>query len=245
MPSMLTLRLVTHGAWRAAALDCEETVFLDAFGNTRDQLDEEYGPYGPQSVFLVVADDDGEVYGHCRLITPGPQGLKTLNDIGRDPWNLDAARVARLAGIDHTQTWDIATLGVRREYRGRSWMISLAIYHGILKAARVNGVDMATAILDLDVQRALNQIDYLTPALPGALAAPYLGSQLSTPVFGRFSQNLDNQRRRNPDAYRLMSMGIGLDGVRVPDDTAFVLTPVVAERRRTDLDEHVLLRAVS
>lgn len=242
---MLSLRLVTHGRARVAALDCEEAVFLEAYGNSRQQLAEEYGPYAAQSVFLVVEDEDGLVHGACRVITPGPAGLKTLDDIGREPWGLDSARVARLAGIDPSRTWDIATLGVRREFRGRSTMVSLALYHGILKAGRVNGVDTATAMLDADVRRVLNQVDYLMPTLPGAVTASYLGSEQTTPVYAHASKVLDAQRRRNPDAYRLMSLGIGLDGVHVPHDSAFVLTPVVAEQPAVDADAGILLRAVS
>lgn len=242
---MLSLRLVTHGRWRAAALDCEEAVFLQAYGNSRDQLAEEYGPYGAQSIFLIVSDEEDTVYGQARIITPGPAGLKTLNDIAGEPWNLDAARVSRLAGVDRNRAWDIATLGVRREFRGRSTMVSLALYHGILKAGRVNGVDTATAILDTDVRRALNLVDYVMPTLPGATTAPYLGSLHSTPVYAHASEVLDAQRRRNPDAYRLMSLGVGLDGVHIPDDSSFVLTPVVAEPVAAADDSIVLLRAVS
>lgn len=242
---MLSLRLVTHGRLRAAALDCEEAVFLQAYGNSRAQLAEEYGPYGAQSIFLIVSDEEGAVYGQARLITPGPAGLKTLNDIAGSPWNLDVERVSRLARIDADRAWDIATLGVRREFRGRSTMVSLALYHGILKAGRVNGVDTATAMLDGDVRRALNLVDYLMPTLPGAVAAPYLGSAGSTPVYAHASEVLDAQRRRNPDAYRLMSLGVGLDGVHIPDDSSFVLTPVVAEPAAVSDDSAVLLRAVS
>lgn len=244
---MLSLKIVTHGEMRRAALDCEEAVFLQAFGNSRQQLDEEYGPYGAQSVFLVVCDETGLVYGQCRLITPGPSGLKTLNDVRERPWGLDVARVARIAGIDPSNAWDIATLGVRSEFRGRSWMISLALYHGILRAGRVNGVTTATAILDDPVRQALNQVDYVMPTLPGASTAPYLGSASSTPVYAHSSVVLDAQRRRNPDAYRLMSLGIGLDGIHIPEDNAFVLTPAIAARRIDDVaaDAGVLLRAVS
>ena len=244
MAGMLSLNLVTHGRARAAALACEQAVFLDAFGNTRELLAEQYGPYGPQSVFLTVSNADGVVLGHCRLISPGPAGLKTVNDLAEAPWSLDPARVVRAAGIDPQRCWDIATLGVRREYRGRTWMIAIALYHGIIKAARINGIEMATAMVDEQIHRALQQIDYLPATLPGARPAPYLGSSRTTPVFARFSSVLDDQRRRNPEAYRLMVLGVGLDGITVPEDAAFVLTPVVQpEPDIVDDDATGLLRA--
>jgi hypothetical protein len=34
---------------------------------------------------------------------------------------------------------------------------------------------------------------------------------------------VDGQRRMNPDAYRLMSLGIGLDGISIPEQSAFEL----------------------
>lgn len=244
MTEMLSLNLVTHGRARAAALACEQSVFLDAFGNTRELLEEQYGAYGPQSVFLTVSNAEGLVLGHCRLIAPGPAGLKTVNDLAEPPWSLDPVRVSRIAGIDPQRCWDIATLGVRREYRGRTWMIAIALYHGIIKAARINGIEMATAMVDEQIHRALQQVDYLPSTLPGARPAPYLGSPQTTPVFARFSAVLDGQRRRNPDAYRLMVLGVGLDGISVPEDSAFVLTPVAQPAAGiADDDRAVLLRA--
>ena len=47
---------------------------------------------------------------------------------------------------------------------------------------------------------------------------------------------LDAQRRMTPDAYRLISLGIGLDGISVPDPTAFELRTqlsVVADAERS------------
>jgi hypothetical protein len=115
MNALLNLHFDPRGDLLEAARQCEEDVFLQAFGNTRSQLDEEYGPYNDQSVFVSVSDDSGHVVGSCRLITPGPAGLKTLNDVARQPWGVDGLRAARAASIDVTRTWDIATLGVRRD----------------------------------------------------------------------------------------------------------------------------------
>ena len=119
------------------------------------QLDEEYGPYDDQSVFVAVSDESGHVVGASRLITPGPAGLKTLNDVGRQPWGIDGLRSASAAQIDISRTWDIATLGVRRGYRGGTLMVGLAMYHGIMKSTRINEVATATAIMDEHAHRVL------------------------------------------------------------------------------------------
>ena len=45
MSTVLTLHFNATGQLREAARDCEADVFLSAFGNTRDQLAEEYDLY--------------------------------------------------------------------------------------------------------------------------------------------------------------------------------------------------------
>jgi hypothetical protein len=222
MESLLYLHFDVVGSLLDAARECEEEVFLSAFGNTREQLDEEYGPYDDQSIFMAVADADGDVLGSCRLIVPGPAGLKTLNDVARSPWHADGYRAALAAGVDSTVAWDIATLGVRRSARGNRMTVASALLHGLAVATRVNQVPSATAILDSQIRRILNSADYIMPALPGLAPAPYLGSAESVPVYAHYAAMLDGQRRSNPDAYRLMTLGIGLDGVSVPGASGFL-----------------------
>ena len=223
--SLLTLHFDVRGALLDAARDCEEEVFLQAFGNTRQQLDEEYGPYSDQSVFAAVSDDAGHVLGACRIITPGPVGLKTLNDLSRAPWGVDGARSARAAGLDAANFWDIGTLGVRRDARGSKTAISLALYHAIIVGTTVNEVAGITAILDEPARRVLSMADFVLPTLPGTRTGEYLGSEASTPVYGHRASVLDAQRRLNPEAYRLMTQGVGLDGISIPAPDAFRLRP--------------------
>lgn len=225
MNALLNLNFDPRGEQLEAARQCEEDVFLQAFGNTRSQLEEEYGPYNDQSVFVSVSDDSGHVVGACRLITPGPAGLKTLNDVAREPWGVDGLRAARAASIDVTRTWDIATLGVRRDYRGPRMMVSIALYHAIMRSTRINEVATATAIMDSHAFQVLADAGYLFSTLPGTSAAPYLGSESSVPVFGHWSGLADAQRRMFPDLYRLITLGIGLDGIAIPDDASFELRP--------------------
>jgi hypothetical protein len=225
MNALLSLHFDPRGDVLEAARQCEEDVFLQAFGNTRSQLDEEYGPYNDQSVFVAVVDDSGQAVGACRLITPGPAGLKTLNDVARAPWGVDGRRSAAAARIDVTRTWDIATLGVRRDYRGPKLNVSIAMYHAIMRATRLNEVATATAILDTHAFRVLADAGYLFSTLPGTSAAPYLGSESSIPVFGHWSGLADAQRRMFPELYRLITLGIGIDGISIPEDDAFRLRP--------------------
>jgi hypothetical protein len=225
MNALLNLHFDVRGELLEAARACEEDVFLQAFGNTRNQLDEEYGPYNDQSVFMVVADDSGEVYGSCRLIRPGAAGLKTLNDIGRHPWGVDGLRSARAGNVEVERTWDLATVGVRSDYRQGGLMVAMALYHGIMKSTRVNEVKTAVSILDQHAYRILTSSGFILNPLPGTGPAEYLGSPKSTPVFGHWSDIADAQRRLNPDAYRMLTLGIGLDGISVPADADFAVKP--------------------
>lgn len=219
---LLSLRMAATSALVEGARDCERAVFLDAFGNTAQQLAAEYGPYDAQSVWLTVSDEAGIVVGECRIIVPGPAGLKSLNDLSRDPWRVDGPRAARAVGADLDRTWDIATLGVRPDQRGSRARVSLALFHGILKAGRANGARTITAIFDEPARRVVSMLGYPLLPLPGTSTAPYLGSQASTPVYFH-SRMLDAVRGNDPDAHRLVTMGIGLDGIDVPAESEWLL----------------------
>lgn len=232
--SLLHLSFNVTGDLLEAARQCEEDVFLKAFGNTREQLDFEYGPYDAQSVFLTVSDSDNVVLAACRIITPGPAGFKTLNDIKGEPWLIDGERSARAAGADLAATWDIATLGVRDTHRGRGVQAAMALYHGILRGAKANEIRSLTAILDEQARRVLAALDYTHLTLPGTSAAPYLGSKSSTPVYYHASM-LDAQRRANPESYRMVIQGRGLEGVSVPEDSAFILPVTSPQETRREV----------
>lgn len=213
-----------------SARDCEAEVFLSAYGNTRQQLADEYDPYEDSTVFLVVADHHGDVMATVRLLAPGgAAGLKTLVDMGRAPWGVDATRSAAAARLDPASTWEVATLAVRRGNRGDHARLSLALYHGLIAVCRANGMSAFVAVLDERVRRLLSAVGLPTQPLPGGRTAPYLGSVASTPVYAHCAPVLDEQRRSFPDAYRLVTLGVGLDGIAVPPPEEFRLRPRVRE----------------
>ncbi|WP_225754440.1 hypothetical protein [Actinotalea sp. Marseille-Q4924] len=217
MAAPLTLHFDVTGDLLEAARDCEAEVFLRWYGNTREQLADEYGPYEDSSAFLCIADEHGDVLAAARLLAPGgSSGLKTLTDVGREPWYVDGARSARAAGAELDTTWDVATIGVRRQSNDTA-RLSLALYHGVVNVCRANGMSGFVAVLDERVRRLLDSVGIVTRTLPGASTAPYLGSPQSTPVYVLRSAIFDQQRREFPDAYRLITLGHGLDGIAVPD----------------------------
>lgn len=222
--ALLSLAFNPEADLLAAARDCEAEVFGRVYGNTRDQLQDEYGPYEDASVFIALADDTGDVLGACRLIRPTSLGLKSLDDAARPPWSLDVARSARAARLDLGQTWDVATLGCRRGLKGAGRLASAALFHGLVLTMRANEVRSAVMIIDERVRAVLASAGMTGHTLPGAQPAGYLGSAASTPVYRHCDEAFDQQRITNPEAHRLFTQGIGLDGISVPPLADFRFT---------------------
>jgi hypothetical protein len=198
-----------------AARSCEASVFQRAFGNTAAELEDEYGPYDDATHFVVLADSSDDVVATCRLIAPSPAGLKTIHDIAGAPWFVDGARALRAVGADLPTAWDITTIAVRKD-RPVTPLAWAALQHGMLQAARANSVRWAVMMLDDHVRRLLEMVGFIARPIPGTRPAPYLGSSATVPLVGDVPAMMDNQRRLNPDAHRLMTMGIGLTGIYVP-----------------------------
>ena len=217
------LRFAPRGDLLDAARDCELDVFSEAYGNTLEQWIEEYGPYDNWSQFLTVADGEGTVVAVCRLITAGPLGLKTLRDLGRPPWQIDGVRSAAAAGLDASRTWDIATIAVRRSLGRDASRVAATLYHGIVLAGRANAVQAIVTIIDARARRLLSAIGLIGHPLPGTHPGEYLGSSASSPLWADLAQVLDTQRHRNPEGHRLVSRGLGLEGIHVPPLEEFVI----------------------
>ncbi len=210
------LRQVVGGDARDAAIACEAAVFGRWYGNSPDLLQAEYGPYDGQTHWLVVLDEGGEAVASARLIRPGQRRLKTLTDLGGRPWRADVAESLATARIDEDSCWDIATLGVRRGLRAQGIYASAALYHGLMRSTRVNEVRSVVSVLDDRVRDLLDTVSLGLDPLPGAWAAPYLGSTSSTPVYGHCAPMVDRQRRVNREAHRLILVGEGLAGIDLP-----------------------------
>jgi hypothetical protein len=220
---LLELQLVRDGSSVAAARECEAAVFWNAYGNTREQLDDEYGPYEDDSAFIALAEHGGDVVAVCRVIRPGVAGLKTLNDLSRQPWGVDGRRAARAAGVDPARTVDVATIGVRHGLgRGRA-LAAVALYHGIVAVTRANNLPFVVMLMDERARRLLTAVGCETQLLPGTRGGPYLGSAITYPLWANVPTMMDRQRAVNPEAHRMISMGRGLDGIQVPALSAFAL----------------------
>ncbi|MDP2287202.1 MAG: hypothetical protein Q8M73_01375 [Actinomycetota bacterium] len=211
-----TLHVDPIGELLESALDCERAVFLQAYGNTIEELNGEYGPYDDSSFLVSVTDDNGYTVGVCRIITPGAQGLKTLNDVNDSPWYADSARLARAVGIAPERTWDIATLGVRAEYRTQAPMVTMALLHAVMSTSRANAIPSLTAMLDERARRVLSFMDVHFSSFPGVEAGAYLGSEATRPLYMDITKSLTLLRKANPVVYRTLTLGEGLEGMALP-----------------------------
>jgi hypothetical protein len=239
-PTGLWLHFDPVGSLLQATLDCENDVFCERYGEDRTALEGYHAPYAGSSTFLSLADADGHVVAMSRLVYPSPAGLITLVDIEADPWNADAATSFAQTGLDPARTWDVSAVCVRKSSSGQTALLAAAIYHGLIKTMRANHVDGFLAVLDARVHRILNMLGVVMHPLPGVETKPYWGSPATMPAYARFPQVIDGQRRMSPDAYRLVTLGVGLDGIRVPADDAFVLH----RPRSVQLPERPAARAI-
>jgi hypothetical protein len=213
---------------RAKAFACEAEIFAATYGVAYDHHVEEFAPYESASTFLVVLDREDAVAGVMRLITPGAAGLKTLNEAGGQPWCIDGPRAAAAVGVDPHRTWDVATLGVPKGVGRHRFAVTAALYHGLALAARRNRVRSLLMTVDERVRSILQVGGLFTTALPGAAPGPFCGSPASTPVYGHCAQMLSTQRRVNPEAYHLITQGVGLEEVAIPPAAQFELAPAPA-----------------
>jgi hypothetical protein len=193
------------------------------YGDSLEELEQAYGPYEDRTVFVALRRPDERVVGFCRLILPGPRGLKTISDVEKAPWSVDGRRAAAAAGMDVDRTWDIATLGVDRRLGGGGQVAAAALYYAVINAARTNGYPWIAAIIDSRARSLLAAHGLILHALPGTAPASYMGSPACAPVYAHLPEMLDHQRRVAPEAYRLIALGVGLDGIVTPAPDSFRL----------------------
>ena len=210
----MSLRLlVAHTpAERDAARRVEAEVFLQAFGNTPEVMEHEYGPYDGRSRFVTVVDDaDGSALGAARLVLPDDAGtVKTLVDMASAPWHLPVAETLGAAGLTGAQIWDVATLAVDPRFRAGSAgaEVSLALCHGIWRYTRNCGVDGLVTILDDGVLELVQAMGLAWFPMSGATSHPYLGSAASTPCVFVQAMAEPHMRATAPDLMPALDDGV-------------------------------------
>ncbi|GAB2482459.1 hypothetical protein GCM10027265_37100 [Jatrophihabitans fulvus] len=200
----------------------ERRIFEQFYGIGPDAHDAEFAAFNARSVFVSVTDALDNVVGHMRLIHPGPdpvaEPVKTVVEAALQPWFLDIHRSIRAAGIDAHRTWDVGTLAVDRSIGRNRTLVLGALYHALVRLAEANDIRHLLMTVDERVRTTLRLVGLPTTALPGARPLPWCGSAASTPVWGNCDDMLAHQRRHNPEAHRLVRLGVGLGDVALPTD---------------------------
>lgn len=194
----------------------EREVFLEAFGNTEDQLAEEYGPYEQSSLFLVVVDHLRRLpAGVIRVVKYSPAGHKSLNDL-EPVWGEPAGELMRRTGLEFgpERIWDVATLAVPPEYRAKATggLVSMGLYQTLTMAARASGVDLLVAILDTPVFRMLRwKMRMIFAGYKGVEPKSYLGSLASIPAWCDLIYSDRHLAAVDPDLHGILYKGVGLE----------------------------------
>jgi hypothetical protein len=201
----------------------ERAVFLESFGNSPDLLSKEYEPYEPASVFICVVDQMRRLpAGVMRVLLPSNAGFKSFNDL-ESVWGerIDAMTARTGIQIDPRNTWDIATLAVAEEYRGKATMglVSMGLYQALTMSALSCGVGWFVAILDMPVFRMIRwKLHMIFAGYKGVTAMPYLGSAASIPAWCDVVEAEKRLASTDPDLYSILAKGIGLEAALRPLD---------------------------
>ncbi len=201
----------------------ERNVFAEQFGNSPELLAAEYGTYETSTFFFCVIDHRRNLpVGSVRLLLPSPAGFKTLADIERT-WGLPLDETLERSGLqlDHNRVWDVATIAVDREYRGKvtQSLVSGSLYQAICRGAYLAQVGWVIAVLDLIVLDLIQTISHdAYHRFAGCEPLRYLDSPASLPVYCDADAYLPRLAEIDPATYELLIEGQGMEeAVRPPD----------------------------
>lgn len=176
----------------------ERAVFEEAFGNDAEEMDREYGPYDSVSRFFISVDSvNSKPVGVIRVIQNSPAGLKTLNDVRNEPFNLSTDKIKSFYGIDDlNQVWDIGTIAALPENIASKGISSIQLYRATYMSAIKHNVKHWVSVVD-DMALKMMKTRFGLPFEPLADSepAPYLGSDKSYAVYAYV-----------PDFYEKMSV---------------------------------------
>jgi hypothetical protein len=207
----------------------EREVFFEFFQNTPELIAAEYGPYEDATLFVCVLDHRRRLpAGVIRLVLPSAAGLKSLDDV-EAVWGHRLDDVLERTGMrrDTERVWDVATLAVGAEYRGRATdgLVSLGLYQAVAQLALRCNARWVVTILDLVV---LNLIQDATSRaferFPGLEPLRYLDSPASLPVYCDLDAYFPHLETADPSMYEILYDGRGLEAALRPLD----LEPVLA-----------------
>lgn len=194
----------------------EHEVFLEAFGNDAELLEAEYGPYESASKFFVVfSAADKRPAGVLRVIENSEEGLKTLNDIEHEPLNLPIDSVMEAHNIESLDDcWDIGTLAVLPEYRGKglkSHWAAIMLYRAMYTSAMEQGVKHMVTIMDKRAHKGMQIMGIPLKPIMDSESFSYLDSAVSTALHGdipTFYDEMAQHLEKLKDEHYFKSFGL-------------------------------------
>jgi hypothetical protein len=221
-----------HAPESELARHVEREVFYEFFKNTPELLAAEYGPYDTSTLFVCVLDHLRRLpAGVIRLVLPSPAGLKSLGDV-QSVWGerVDDVLVRTNLTLDNDRVWDVATLAVDSEYRGKATdgLVSLALYQSVSQLALRCNVGWVVTILDLVVLNLIQQAtSQAFEGFAGLEPRPYLDSPASLPVYCDLEAYYARLETADPSMYEILYEGQGLEPAVRPLDCDAVLAQLL------------------
>jgi hypothetical protein len=166
----------------------ELEVFWDQFGNDRELLASEYGPYNDSSTYILLIDhQESLIAGMVRIIEDSDLGLKTLHEIERaEGWqkSFDDIRTHHDLAYARSDLWDVAGLAVRHAWRAHAGggMVSVGLYHGVVIGALLAGKQGLVAALDDVVADLMIAFGSPWERVCGLPSIAYEGSPATSPM---------------------------------------------------------------
>lgn len=180
----------------------EGVVFQDAFGNSSDEMVREYSAYESASTFFLSVDRiTSKATGVLRVIKNSEAGLKSYDDAVNN-FGTTPEKIATHPGMDDmNRVWDVGTIAVLPEFRGKDGPVSMLLQRAVYKSALDHDIPSLISIVDKKALTRLRSrwrgVGIPFKSLGGAKAQSYLGSGKSYPVHGHvpdFYPTMDKER---------------------------------------------------
>lgn len=180
----------------------ERAVFQDTFGNDSDEMEREYSAYESASTFFLSVDRlTGKATGVLRVIKNSDAGLKSYDDAVNN-FSISPEKIATHPGMDDMdKVWDVGTIAVLPEFRGKDGPVSILLERAVYKSALDHDIPSLISIVDEKALARLRSpwrgVGIPFKPLGGAKAQSYLGSGKSYPVHGYvpdFYPTMDKER---------------------------------------------------
>lgn len=205
----------------------EYAVFSEAFGDTIESLTEQYRPYEQVSFFICVVDHLRRLpVGVMRVLFPSPLGLKDLKEM-ESIWGVSADELLERNGIplDPLKTWDVAMLGILPNYRARATggAVVMGLFQALGVCAHACDIDWFVAILSMPAFRMVRwKLHMIFAGFDGLAPKQHQGSPASMPAWCDVKAAAKRLADTDPDLYRILVEGAGLEPVMRPVDPAAV-----------------------